>query len=319
MTKEIEDIIKNKAFNELTADERKRVGDLAQNEEEYAHMQWFLVSASASFQANKINASPKVKSRVMEHLASASEKKGFWLNSVGVFMLPQGQPLYKKPAFQLGIAAALVVGFLFYFNQTLPSNQMAVNDVETIQNEETERFDSLSQMEEANKDAREVATSETQTRAETLRLNDQTVLSPVMVEEMDVIEDHEALVEQEMQDLHYFDAKVVNLEEPGRDKSLKEAEQAQEKLEIVDAADDVVGTSGYRSNLNKKRADSFAAVDAEVVKDSDENKNERLHVSPAVNAGSAPGEAAISTEEITPKSLHIDKTKELNQLFFIVK
>ena len=31
MTKEVEDIIKNKAFSELTADEKERVGELAQN------------------------------------------------------------------------------------------------------------------------------------------------------------------------------------------------------------------------------------------------------------------------------------------------
>ena len=311
MTKEVEDIIKNKAFSELTADEKERVGELAQNEEEYSTMQWFLVAAAGSFESSKITASPKMKPRVMEHLSAVGDKKGFWLNSVGVFMLPKGEPVYKKPLVQLGLAAALVVGFLVYFNQTLPEANLALN----------ERGEEVKSVEDSNKlhapltseqlidsnqefgmnlqENNQMSNKDQDAVGETdqvglSRLGD-VEMAPSVMEGIQVDDQESIMVEDELEEV------VAN-------------QFAEEKARVRDDVVDAV-----------KKEESF--IRSNKVAEMEEEKE----VSTVSTSATAPGAVANGyfaasadsfsedQEVIIPKSLHIDKTKELNQLFFIVK
>jgi len=311
MTKEVEDIIKNKAFTELTVDERQRVGELAKNEEEYSEMQWFLLTATSAFESSKVTASPKMKNRVMEHLTNVGEKKGFWLNSVGVFMLPKGEPLFKKPLVQLGLAAALLVGFLAYYNQTIPENTLALNEAEQ----------------------------------EEIFLNDPA--GPIT--DSTVKNSSEEVQEQEMEmngDLSE-NPKIMNLNDEVAIGQYKDAVQAEPSMSLVedDVSIPVPENSEFGNGIAAALAEERSKVNsnkrqemrADVVKKEDFDLEKQMEVLEGeevvaretfVSAPEIASEelfargssyASDAQDQIIPKSLHIERTKELNQLFFIVK
>lgn len=307
MTKEVEDIINNKSFSELTNDERSRLGELAENEEEYANVKWFLASATTSFQSSKISASPKVKTKVMEHLANERNRKGFWLNSVGVILMPTEKPLYKKPLIQFGVAAALIVGFLAYMNNPGLDENLAVVDADQIENtnlnqsivdEETPKPIGISELE---------AESTIEPNIEKRALDNafEGITAPKEDMKVELIEDDElfnASSRKDQPNILMDDgiiAPAVTTASSNEQKSLN--------LE-VDMMDKV-------ADRQKKESESNAITNTEVEEvGSGVFRNQRNDV-----YFSSSAELAKTKEEITPKTLHIDKTKELNQLFFIIK
>ena len=113
MTGNVEDIIKNKAYFELNAEELEAVKEYATTEEEYEDMKWFLLNVGEAVQASKIEASADLKGRVMETLTATTKSKGSWMNSTVVFLFPQDKRFYQKPAFQMFVAAAIIILGIF--------------------------------------------------------------------------------------------------------------------------------------------------------------------------------------------------------------
>ena len=135
MITEVENIILNKEYFELTAEELSTVSDLVQNAEEYDEMKWFLASTQQALVSEKIEATPELKKNVMEYLNQDEKKRRFWLNGVGIFLFPEDKRFYQKPAFQMSLAALLLIGFLLVYDRPVDEGTMALNDT-TI--EETE-------------------------------------------------------------------------------------------------------------------------------------------------------------------------------------
>lgn len=135
MITEVENIILNKEYFELTAEELSSVGDLVQNAEEYDEMKWFLASTQQALVSEKIEATPELKKSVMEYLNQDEKKRRFWLNGVGVFLFPEDKRFYQKPAFQMSLAALLLIGFLMVYNRPVDEGNMALNDT-TIEDTE---------------------------------------------------------------------------------------------------------------------------------------------------------------------------------------
>lgn len=129
MIKEAEDIIMNKSYFELTAEELAEVSIYAKNEEEFEEMKWFLISTQEAMAGDKIDASDGLKKRVMGYMDSPGRNK-IWLNSVVLFLFPRDTQFYKKPAFHVALAACMVIGFLFIYDQTKIENEsLALNDL----------------------------------------------------------------------------------------------------------------------------------------------------------------------------------------------
>ncbi len=311
MTKEVEDIIKNKAFSELTADERERVGELARNEEEYSTMQWFLVAAAGSFESSKITASPKMKPRVMEHLSAVGDKKGFWLNSVGVFMLPKGEPVYKKPLFQLGLAAALAVGFLVYFNQTLPEDNLALNEL----SEEAKLVEDSNKLLAPSTSERVIDSNEE------LGMNQQKN-NLMSNKDLDAVGENDYFGLSRLGNLE-MEAPVMEAIQLNDQESIIVEDDFEEVLanqfaaDKARARDDLVDAVKKEDSVNRFYKQSEVAEGKEVSAVSNSATAAGAVASGyfAESADSFSGDQKV----IIPKSLHIDKTKELNQLFFIVK
>ena len=128
MITEAENIILSKQYFELTADELATVSELVQNAEEFEEMKWFLASTQGALAGQKIEASPEMKRKVMEHLNQPKEKRRFWLNGVIPFLLPEDKKFYQKPAFQMSMAAILIIGFILFMPGKIGEDQMAMND-----------------------------------------------------------------------------------------------------------------------------------------------------------------------------------------------
>ncbi|MCB9225510.1 MAG: hypothetical protein R2780_01905 [Crocinitomicaceae bacterium] len=128
MIKEAENIILNKEYFELSAEELATVSELVQNAEEFEEMKWFLASTQQALVSDKIEASPELKQRVMDHLNKPKDERKFWLNSVTVFLFPEDKKFYQKPAFQMSLAAILIIGFLLVYDQPMDENNMALNE-----------------------------------------------------------------------------------------------------------------------------------------------------------------------------------------------
>lgn len=369
MTKEVEDIIKNKAYIELTDNERERVGEWAQNEEEYNNMKWFLTGTAGAFSSGKIQASPGLKKGVMQHLTESKKKKGFWLNSVGVFMLPEGKKFYQKPAFQLGVAAVAVVGFLFFFNNNLDEDSLAVNDepvntdtviervLDADNNEQLPAQDLANEdaMDKGKKDDPELEISTNGNNSQHFfnenanhSEGERDRIFEVPMEEVEedgymdyapapVVEKAEEIV-AEVEDV---EADVVNsmdevtmtddedyrelnesLLRGNESQQLKDAEGTTNLGQTVTTEsddnllfkrDNVKNKSERADVERKKRVFNKFSDNSEAVADMEEEASEE-------EPGAVVGGADVSSGEwIVPKSMHINKTKELNQLFHIEK
>lgn len=134
MITDVENIILNKEYFELTPEELTAVSDLVQSAEEYEEMKWFLMSSQTALAGEQIEASPELKDKVMDYLHQDEKNRKFWLNSVGAFLWPEEKRFYQKPAFQMSLAALLIIGFIMVYDKPLDEGEMAINDT-TIQPE----------------------------------------------------------------------------------------------------------------------------------------------------------------------------------------
>jgi hypothetical protein len=234
-------------------------------------------------------------------------KKGFWLNSVGVFMFPDGKQFYKKPGFQLGLAAAVVIGFLFFVNRDFQSANLAVNKTTDQQIAPIATSTALIDSMEEQGNQRE-------------RLDNQAELVPSPI----LIEDEEAVVSDQMDVSFVWKRRSI-----GQAIQLKPTVSESEAVYsyTIEAPDMEVApqfVEDHKMVLAESKVDNFA------------KKEKREPVEKAAKddaPGSVEGVAAAdydkltdknliattASETIVPKSIYIDKTKELNQFFSIEK
>jgi hypothetical protein len=306
MIKDIEEIIRSKSYFELSKEELEAVSEFAQNEEEYVNMQWFLKGTISAVAADQVTPSADLKKKVMAHLTDGADKKGFWLNSVGVFMFPDGKRFYKKPGFQLGLAAAVVIGFLFFMNSDFQSANLAVNKNTDKQIAPIATSADLVDSMEEQGNFRE-------------RLDNQADLMPSPI----LIEDEEAVMSDQMDD--------SRLEAP--------VDRVNYSIE-ADLSENEVVYSYTSKALDMEKAPQFVEDHKIVLAESTADnvaKKEKRESSEKVAKDVVPGSsegisvadydkltdknlgAASASETIVPKSIYIDKTKELNQFFYIEK
>lgn len=126
---EVEEIILNKEYFELNETERNLVQELAKNEQEYNDLKWFLTSTKTVAANEKITASEDLKKSVFAELNNPANKR-IWLNSgAGATVAKPKKKIYQMPAFQVAIAACIVVGFFLIANPFGEDDtQLALND-----------------------------------------------------------------------------------------------------------------------------------------------------------------------------------------------
>lgn len=336
MTQEVEEIIKSKTYFELTDEELVQVSEFAQNEEEFIQMKWFLTATGEAMASEKIEAPKQLKAGVMKHLAESRKQKGFWLNSVGGFLLPEGKPVYRKPAVQLAVAASLIIGLVLFFNPKDKFQQQEMAEVEpggnTILPDQSpvktdsriiqpEQFDS-SEITEKN----EVAEPEKLLENNLTSSNRKASVPQQMYEinfedaELDLEKEQEAVSpvkDQVMADNveEEFDEYAGLEKEELRDKSEKKVFYSADSLSAerfveVDAIEEYnagVVETNKTADVQLMSAPEATTINAEVTSSGNFT----------FNLKSKQIESADNV--IIPKELHIDQTKELETLFFTVK
>ena len=351
MTKEVEDIILNKSYEDLSAAELEAVNELVSSAEEYEEMKWFLASTQQALANEKIKASPELKKKVMEHLNQDKGERVFWWNSVLVFLFPEDKAFYRKPAFQLTVAAVLVVGFLLVFNPGLEVNQeMALNkeaEEDTVQPVTTEE--------------NEEATSEDDSFAETSDSEELDDLSKDLPGDgssgtRDVVTFGNDKLTGDKSDVAEGASEIDEPESPaithdgyyGEPLELEEtATLADESEDVQPAPDDdkdannrivnnnTTSTGAVRENdkkaevaesttveaKKKDRSSLFSRKESKVSQESnnvpvEEQQGADYSDADALGGAQPKGE---SKEEIRPYSMHVNEVKELKQLFTTFK
>ncbi|MCC7452706.1 MAG: hypothetical protein IT222_00960 [Crocinitomix sp.] len=305
MIKDIEEIIRSKSYFELSKEELEAVSEFAQNEEEYVNMQWFLNGTISAVAADKITPSADLKKKVMAHLTDGADKKGFWLNSVGVFMFPDGKQFYKKPGFQLGLAAAVVIGFLFFVNRDFQSANLAVNKTTDQQITPIATSAALIDSMEEQGNQRE-------------RLDNRAdqVPSPIIIDGEESVNDYQL----DESPFEASDRVSYSIED-----DVSESEAVYLYSVDAPATEDVPQfVEDHKMVLAESKVDNFAKKEKH-----DPVEKAAKDVVPGTSEGIAAADydkltdknlgAASASEIIVPKSIYIDKTKELNQFFSIEK
>lgn len=150
MTANVEDIIKAKAYFELSPEELETVSEYAKTEEEYEDMKWFLLNVGEAAAASKIEASSDLKGRVMNTLAASAQPKSAGTNSATGFLFPKDKQFYRKPAVQMMAAAALILIAIFLidpFGGMDENPDLAVNEVDQEQKEPSVEEESILRVE----------------------------------------------------------------------------------------------------------------------------------------------------------------------------
>lgn len=188
----IESLLQNKSFGELTASEKDFVLQHISSPEEYAEMRSFLGNLKTSFSGEmEIEPDAGVKNLLMEqfHKTHAKPKRSP-LSGIIESLFPSGRSVLLSPGFQIAGIAVLIFGTVFFINRqnTAESDRLAIHPNKTEElpapaESETRSDEALN----AGASANEIVAEE-QSKNDVAQTKDEKKLfeSPVSVEEMDL-------------------------------------------------------------------------------------------------------------------------------------
>lgn len=307
MIKEAEEIILAKNYNDLSKDELDIVSDLVQNETEFEEMKWLLGEVNHAYKAEKIEPSKALKQNVLKHLTASNKKKGFWLNRVGVFLLPTDKNLFQKPGIQIGMAAVVVLGLLFFVNKDFNTKKLAINEENNISN--TQPNQGLNQIKDA--EMSEVLQDDLSMEKTNDESKNNLVAEDVMpvsmpnttnadVNELDLKDRPDIFESEEV----YAESDDYGMESVVSIPPVAEQESAKELMDSPNFSQSRNDVKLEKSAAKKKAYianESYDAIDyASSANEKDRNEEK-------------------SEEVIIPKSLYMSQTNELNRLFYTVK
>lgn len=261
MITDVENIILNKEYFELTPEELESVSEMVQSAEEYDEMKWFLASTQQTLVSDKIQATPELKEKVMAHLHQDASKRKFWLNGVVVFLWPTDKEVVRRPAFQMSLAALLLIGFLMVYNRDIGTgDNMAVNDVI----DQEEMYESTENRDDGDKNEVTVVEDELDTKDGETAVENPVVIDNLVtaeekemdkspkpdqpVDEISVLDDEDA--EKPMTTVTDADGYYFADDEP------TEAEVEEEPNTVSNANNNEgVNSSGYKSILEETTED----------------------------------------------------------------
>jgi hypothetical protein len=135
----IEQVILQKEYFELTAEERESIDSFISNEDEYVQFKMTLLMSS-DIKTENIQPKASTKASLMQMMENSRPEKKIWYNSILVFMFPEDKPAFAKPGVYLSMAAVLALVFTLVpmeFNQSSSNENMAKesNDVSSSKDE----------------------------------------------------------------------------------------------------------------------------------------------------------------------------------------
>ncbi len=133
MKKDIVDIVMEKEFIELTAEERSELSEFCSSEEEFNQIrQVFNGVEGMSFENPAPR--PETKYRLDDLFEQAHPKAPVWYNSFLALLVPREKPFYRQPLLQAAAVLLLLFMTVPFVNNNMSGdskNLMAENDVQT--------------------------------------------------------------------------------------------------------------------------------------------------------------------------------------------
>jgi hypothetical protein len=136
MTKEIENIIRNKKFFELTAEEKDLIQEIAETEVDFEQLKFVFTQVEGIKSAEKSHVDKAVKANLdVLFDKTYSQKRLVWYNKLWLFLWPDEARFYARPLLQFATVLALIISVVTFvpFNE---KSQLAMKEstTESVEN-----------------------------------------------------------------------------------------------------------------------------------------------------------------------------------------
>lgn len=131
MTNEIENIIMNKKYFELTAEEKDLIQEFAETEVDFEQLKFVFKQVEGIKSAEKPHVDKVVKANLdVLFDKTYSQKRLVWYNKLWLFLWPEEARFYVRPLLQFATVIALIVSVVTFvpFNE---KSQLAMNESPT--------------------------------------------------------------------------------------------------------------------------------------------------------------------------------------------
>lgn len=176
MERDVMDIVKEKEFIELTAQERAELGDLCTSEEEYNQMKSMFAGINAMDWSNP---TPKAETKEsLDHLFAQKYPKAapVWYNAPLAVVAPKGKPFYRQPLVRvaaIGLLALLAYPFVNSTVMNTSTDQVALlekKDAENLSSESKEKETAMDEKNDVSKESEML--NEEEVKAEIVSTNE---------------------------------------------------------------------------------------------------------------------------------------------------
>lgn len=127
----IDELLRQKPWQELVADEKAYALSLVESEAEYnALRQTMLLIDSNVREEEVLVPNPRIKENLLRQFETDGRTKVIWLNSVAAWLIPTEKKIYQMPIAQIAATVAIVFGTTLAFNAIteLQNNDMMANN-----------------------------------------------------------------------------------------------------------------------------------------------------------------------------------------------
>jgi hypothetical protein len=129
---DIEELMLEKSYYELAANEREFVLEHVDTEQAYEDMRKTLLNINAAGQSEELlTPPPRMKAALMAEFAQEQDRRPMyiWLNAIPATLFPAGKSMHRQPGIQAALAAMIVVAFLFFGPDFSGTNPTVGNDI----------------------------------------------------------------------------------------------------------------------------------------------------------------------------------------------
>ena len=124
MKKELEQLIINKYYFELTPNEKEALHEWCATEDEFIQLKQVFEQIEGLKVSNTFSPKRETKQSLDDLFAAKHNKntRVIWLNSIGIALYPKDKPLFQRPlAYAAAIGIIALIATPFFFDNTLPS------------------------------------------------------------------------------------------------------------------------------------------------------------------------------------------------------
>lgn len=123
----VEELVKYKAYHELSVEELDLIKDMVSNEEEFNQLKQFLSLTELHFEENKIEASEAMHTQFLSELYPIADQRTSWWLPFFSFFFPSDKSWYQYPALQFAGLLLILFGLFNLFESPLKKQELAVN------------------------------------------------------------------------------------------------------------------------------------------------------------------------------------------------